>query len=146
MSDETKRAGANPAEPTPKKATLESVLPAAANRAVALAILQLEDNLNEAARLLAQCSLLTVAPYDQSLAAMRTATRLLRNQSDAAQALARVARGETRHRTIVEYVQGAESDGRLNSNFFGSPPPPRRGAATKGKHDGKKENSGPADQ
>ena len=127
MSDETKRAGANPAEPTPKKASLESVLPAAANRAVALAILQLEDNLNEAARLLAQCSLLTVAPYDQSLSAMRTATRLLRSQSDAAQALARVARGETRHRTIVEYVEpknGKPAEARLNSKIETPLPPP----------------------
>lgn len=146
MSDETESAGANPAKPASGKATFEALLPAAANRAIALAILQLEDNLTETKHLLAQCLALTLAPGDQALAALRTATRLLRNHGEVAAALVRVARGESVHRTIVEYAEGVEPSARLNSNFFGSPPTPGRGTATTGKHDGKEENNGPADQ
>jgi hypothetical protein len=128
MSDPRTRAGANPAEPAPKPASFEPLPAAAVNRAVSLAMLHLEDSLIASARLLAHCDELADAPRDQSLAAVRAATRLLRNRSDAAAALARVACGESRHRTIVEYADGAKPDERLNSKIFEDPPPPDRAA------------------
>jgi len=111
-------------------------------------MLHLEDSLIASARLLAHCDELADAPRDQSLAAVRSAVRLLRNRSDAAAALAHVARGESRHRTIVEHARGTDPEGRLNSKFFGAPPPPdrtnRNNRKPNGKDHGRRKTNGHA--
>ncbi len=94
-----------------KPTTLNIAAPAAAGALPADAVQQfigiaasvLEKNLFAATRLLASCEaqdseLETAAGRD----AVKTTIRLLRTQSEAAAALARLARGETRHRVIVE--------------------------------------------
>lgn len=146
MSDEPTRAGANPAEPAPKTAQFETLSANAVNRAVALAIVHLEETLMSSRLLLEHCKVQAKAPSDESLAAIRSGVRLVRNQSDAAEALARVARGESRHRTIVEYADGAKPEARLNSKFLGSPPPAKRGAATNGKANGNRKANGRASE
>lgn len=107
MNDETPRAGANPAEDAPNQAQTE------VERAVATATAQLDDTLKRASRFLDVCEGLTEGPSTMALPALSAAARILRNQADAAERLARIARGETRHRTIVEVVNRAESE--LNS-------------------------------
>lgn len=132
MNDETTRAGANPADAAPKMAQSETFTLKATERAIVVATLHLEENLFSAARMLKLCAEVALGPDSQTLAAANTASRILRNQSIAAEALARIARGESRHRTIVEYVDGphrdtgpkAAPDARLNSKF--SSPLPRQ--------------------
>ena len=127
MKNEQTRAGANPAD-TAKPQTAPLSAPAV-SRAISLAALHLEDNLVSTARLLQACTEMAGDDGPQGLMAIRTAARLLRAQSDAASMLARVARGESRHRTIVEYADAPpkeapeKSNTRLNSkNLAGGPP------------------------
>lgn len=121
MSDDTLRTGANPASPAPNTAQDEKLPAATIRRAAGLAVVHLEDNLLAAASLLSRCRNLAGMNMAQDLDAMKTAVRLLRAQSDAADMLARVARGESRHRLIVEFAGAPE--GELNSKIFPAPPP-----------------------
>jgi hypothetical protein len=122
MKDEAMRAGANPAKAAPPMAQDEEIPAATIRRAAGIAVVHLEDNLLATASLLQRCRKLEGKTADQELDTIRTAVRLLRAQSDAAEMLARVARGESRHRLIVEFAGLPE--GRLNSKFFPEPPPP----------------------
>ena len=120
MNDDTKRAGANPAQTAPRRAQDENLPTATIRRAAGLAVVHLEDNLMAAASLLQKCRNLDGGTTAQDIESIKTAVRLLRAQSDAAEMLARVARGESRHRLIVEFA-GAPA-GELNSKFFPEPP------------------------
>ena len=122
MNDDTKRAGANPATPAPHTAQDEKLPAATIRRAAGLAVVHLEDNLLATASLLQRCRNLAGGNTTLDLEAMKTAVRLLRAQSDAADMLARVARGESRHRLTVEFAGTPQRE--LNSNFFPEPPPP----------------------
>lgn len=126
MKNDDTRAGAKPAD-TAKPQTGNLSAPAI-DRAVSLAALHLEDNLVSTARLLQACTEMAGDGGPKGLMAIRTAARLLRAQSDAAYTLARVARSESRHRTIVEYAGEAAKDSNarpeagLNSkNLHGAP-------------------------
>lgn len=123
MSKEPKRAGANPAEAAPQPAQTETP----AEIALSVVKAQLADNLRRGVRLLDRCEELADGPIGQSAPAIHAAARLLHGQIAAANALVHATRGESCHRTIVEYANGKSADGigangRLNSNFSDAPP------------------------
>lgn len=120
MNDDTMRAGADPAEAAPDLAQTETLPAAAVKHTVSMALVQLEDNLISATRLLDLCTQMSCEPGEAGLSAMKIAAQLLRARHESAAALARVARGESRHRVIVELADTSEA--RLNSKI--SPPPP----------------------
>ena len=119
MSKNPIRAGANPAEAAPQKAQTSTRTEAM----IAAVTAQLAESLKRSTRLLDLCEELADGPPEQSAPAINAAARLLQGQIAAAAALAHIAQGESRHRTIVEYANGKEPDGRLNSNFSDDPPP-----------------------
>lgn len=122
MNDDTKRTGANPASPAPNTVQDENLPAATIRRSAATAVVHLENNLLATASLLSRCRNLSGGNMAQELETMKTAVRLLRAQSDAADMLARVARGESRHRLTVEFAGTPQRE--LNSKFFSAPPPP----------------------
>ena len=130
MRAETTRAGANPAEmKIPAPAYAEDLPAAAVKKFIGTAAVILEKNLFAATRLLASCEahdceLESAAGRD----AVKTTIRLLRTQSEAAAALARLARGETRHRVIVELH--SDRDGLNSKNPTPSPQPSLAGPET----------------
>lgn len=113
------RAGANPAEAAPQPAQTSTKTEAM----VAVVTAQLAECLRRSMRLLDRCEELSYGPIGQSAPAIHAAARLLHGQIAASSALAHIAQGESRHRTIVEYANGKEADERLNSNFSDDPPP-----------------------
>lgn len=134
MSDETARAGANPAQAAPQTAQSETLSPEAIRKSVATAVALLQENLMATLRMMPLCAEAAIEPGRLGLDAVSTAARLLKAQSDAAEMLARVARGESRHRTVVEYAGLPEP--RLNSNFS-DPLPPDGARKSRGKTNGK---------
>lgn len=82
--------------------------------AIALATRMLGDTLGLGLKLIGRCADLAEGPAAQSLPAVLAAARLINGQSAAAATLALVARGETRHRSIVERAD-------LNSDFDAPP-------------------------
>lgn len=127
------RAGANPAQAAPQQAQTSTK----AEAMIAAVTAQLAESLKRSTRLLDRCEELSYGPSSQSAPAIHAAARLLHGQIAAAAALAHVAQGESRHRTIVEYANGKETDERLNSNFSDDPPPLSNGKIRPSQANGK---------
>jgi hypothetical protein len=153
MKDEPMRAGANPAHAAPEKAQLAPRSPEGISKSIAMATVMLEDNLMATMRLMPVCSVVANEPGRLGIDAIAVAARLLRAQSEAAGMLARVARGESRHRTIVEYdgvpdaarTAAADKPARLNSKKIPPLPPPgarHTSARPNGKANGKANGKG----
>lgn len=108
------RAGANPAE-------TETDADRAIRSAVEAATAELDAVLKRGARLLDMCEDFAGGASTTALPALSIAAQILRRQSETAERLARVARGETRHRSIVEVLTPRQGRGELNSRFCDSP-------------------------
>lgn len=133
MNKNPMRAGANPAQTAPQQAQTSTRTEAM----IAAVTAQLAESLKRSTRLLDRCEELADGPAPQSAPAIHAAARLLHGQIAAAAALAHVAQGESRHRTIVEYANGKETAERLNSNFSDDPPPLGNGKTHPGAVNGK---------
>jgi len=70
-------------------------------------------------RLLDDCAMLAATGKTDAAGAVAAAARLLRSNADVAGALLRTVQGETRHRSIVERINGGSPG--LNSNFSAIP-------------------------
>lgn len=70
-------------------------------------------------RLLDDCAMLAATGKTDPAGAVTATARLLKSNADVTHALVYAVQGETRHRSIVETINGGSRG--LNSNFFGSP-------------------------
>lgn len=77
-------------------------------------------------RMLDDCAMLAATGKTDAAGAVAAAARLLKSNADIAGALLRTVQGETRHRSIVERVNGGSPGS--NQYFSGDPQNPNKGA------------------